>query len=919
MPALLQTKLFLPTAPPNLVLRSRLVQLLGREGLDRLTLISAPAGFGKTTLVVTWLQQHVGPTAWLGLDEHDNQLRRFLTYVIAAVQTIEPALGSRAQSILETAQVDDALPPLTALINDLSTYSKPITLVLDDYHVISAQPIHDAVLFLLDHAPANMRLIMTTRHDPPLPLARWRVRNQLTEVRADDLRFTAEEGALFLNERMGLNLSADAIATLEQRAEGWIAALQLAALSLRHQTDTVSFIESFRGDNRFIADYLLEEVLRRQSPDVRFFLLCTSVLQRFNADLCHALLADLEPANISAEAVPTVDYQALIEQLDAANLFVVPLDHQRQWYRYHQLFADLLRYRLRREYPHLWQTLHIRASEWHEQAQDLDEAMAYTLAIHDTERACAFVRHYGMWLLRDGFISTVLAWIEPLPDARLYEDALLCSIAALAHLVTRQFDRAKAFIDAGEQQINGYTPVVLYNEEQLFSRQELQAHFAGYRALLAQALGQSEQVVALAQQALAQLPPHATAMRALLCFTIGNTYYQHGAVELAQDSLRQAANHALQLHQNTFVATTALSMLGTILHEQGHLSEAVNVYRESIDAGTHSTTGQLLPPVIYPSLNLGWIYYRWNDLSTSEHYLQQAETLAQQGGLYDPLIWVYLLRARRETYTGQFSQATQWIEHAASVIESSDGLDSNWFDVAIARAQLALRQGQLAEAEQHLQQSGGSFTGFREHQAHSSAGYQFFVRHQSFYPTLAQLLVEQQQLSLAHELLRWQETFAARTHYIVVAAQTAILQAIAYHAQQQHASAQDALNRALDLAAPRNLQRVILEYGSSIAPLLLRVLPTSVHASFIQKLLATPELADASPPVPRSATLPESLTERETQILRLLVAGLNSMEVAQQLMIAPSTVRTYIKSLYSKLDVNRRHDAVAKARELQLI
>lgn len=279
---------------------------------------------------------------------------------------------------------------------------------------------------------------------------------------------------------------------------------------------------------------------------------------------------------------------------------------------------------------------------------------------------------------------------------------------------------------------------------------------------------------------------------------------------------------------------------------------------------------------------------------------------------------MYLLRARRETYTNQFGQAAQWIEQAAAVVTSNDGLDSNWFDVAIARAQLALQQGQLAEAKQQLRKV-GSFTAFRDHQVDSPAGYQFFVHHQSFYPTLAQLLVQQQQLAPALEVLQWLETSATNTRYVVVAVQTAILQAIVYHMQQHVRLAQDALNHALDLAAPRKLERVVLEYGASITPLLLRVLPSSDHAAFIHKLLAAPELAHVSHVAPHLLVLPELLTERETQILRLMATGLNSVEVAQQLMIAPSTVRSYIKSLYSKLGVNRRHDAIAKAHELRLV
>src|SRR6266571_1914563 len=412
---ILATKLYIPRLRPNVVSRPRLLERLN-EGLHRkLTLISAPAGFGKTTLVSEWVEGIERPAAWLSLDEGDNDPARFLTYLVAALQTIAATLGEGALGVLQSPQPPPPEAILTALLNDLTTIQDQFVLVLDDYHVIDAKAIDQALTYLVEHLPPRMHLVITTREDPQLPLARLRARGQLTEVRTADLRFTPSEAAAFLNQVMGLPLSAEDIAALERRTEGWIAGLQLAALSMQGHEDAASFIRSFTGSHHFVLDYLVEEVLGQQSERVQTFLLRTSILDRMSGPLCDAVVLD-----------PSISGQATLEYLEHANLFIIPLDNERRWYRYHHLFADLLRQRLQQsialspaDAQSQVNTLHIRASQWYED-HGLDiEAFQHAAAAHDVERAERLVEGRGIPLHFRGAVAPVLHWLESLPTTVL--------------------------------------------------------------------------------------------------------------------------------------------------------------------------------------------------------------------------------------------------------------------------------------------------------------------------------------------------------------------------------------------------------------------------------------------------------------------------------------------------------------------
>src|SRR6266581_1713221 len=510
---MLATKLYIPRLRPNVVSRSRLLERLN-EGLHgKLTLISAPAGFGKTTLVSEWLAGGARPAAWLSLDEGDNDLTRFLTYLVAALQTIAATLGAGVSGALQSPQPPPPESILTALLNDITTISDHFVLVLDDYHVLAAKPVDQALTFLLEHLPPHLHLVIATREDPLLPLARLRARGHLTEVRAVDLRFTPSEAAGFLNQVMGLGLSAQDIAALEDRTEGWIAGLQLAAISLQGQQDATSFITSFTGSHHFVLDYLLEEVLQQQSESLQTFLLRTSILDRLCGPLCDAVLMD-----------PSASGQETLEYLERANLFIVPLDNERRWYRYHHLFADLLRQRLHQSTASSpgderdgVAELHRRASQWYEDNGLEIEAFHHAVAANDVERAERLIEGKGMPLQFRGAMISVLNWLESLPttilDAR---PSLWVTYASALTMTGQPISNVEEKLQAAEAALQETEP-----DDKI---RDLAGHIAAIRAMLAVPANQVETIIAQSRRALEYLYPNNLPVRATVHWTLGYAY-----------------------------------------------------------------------------------------------------------------------------------------------------------------------------------------------------------------------------------------------------------------------------------------------------------------------------------------------------------------------------------------------------------
>jgi LuxR family maltose regulon positive regulatory protein len=598
MPApLLQTKFYAPRARPEMVPRPRLLERL-KSGLEsdngfarKLTVVLGPAGYGKTTLVSLWLDQLDHPHTWLSLDDGDNDPARFLAYLVAALQRIDPSVGQAASAMLQASPPPPAEALLTALINDVDATSHPLVLVLDDYHVIHTLAIHQQLTFLVEHQPRRMHLVLATREEPPLPLPRLRVCGQAVEIRQADLRFTAEETADFLQRTAGLELPQDEVAALHRRTEGWVAGLQLAALSLHGSEDTRQFVQSFAGSHTYVLDYLLEEVFRRQPADLRDFLLKTSVLERFNASICDAI-------------TERDDSQSLLSALHHANAFVVPLDAQRQWYRYHHLFADLLRHRFEAKSEYDAAELHRRASRWYEEHGFLVEAVDHSLSGAEWPRATDLILRSAESLTQRGELVTLLGWYRSLPQEIILEQPRLCLEYAWPLLLTEQIDAAEPYLAHAEHMARD-------RDDQAFL-----GELAAARAHIARMQGNHHDIRVFSERALALLPPDAYSIRSVVATNVGVARWYRGNLPGAESSLREVANIGTRAG-NDYARLTALIFLARIQVARGDRHQAAIAYRHIIAAG------EAVPTVSLAHCDLARLLCEWNDLAQAMRHVQR--------------------------------------------------------------------------------------------------------------------------------------------------------------------------------------------------------------------------------------------------------------------------------------------------------
>ncbi len=622
---LLSTKFFFPPPRPTLVSRPRLVARLSQGLTLPLTLISAPTGFGKTTLVSEWLATNAGndyPLACLSLENDDNDPIRFLTYLVAALGTLMPDLMETALSKVQSPQPPPLQAFLTGLINDLDKFSGPFALVLDDYHVINAQPVHEALTFILDHLPRHMHIVLLTRADPPMPLARLRARNLLVELRADDLRFTADEAATFLNRVMGLALSDIDVSTLEARTEGWIAALQLAALSLHGHEDPSRLIATFGGGYHYIVDYLVEEVLNLQSDSLREFMLQTSILERLTGSLCDALTGGS-------------DGQATLEYLETANLFVSPIDKECCWYRYHHLFADVMRNRLRQTHPDQLSMLHIRASEWYERNNLVSEAIRHAMSAGDQLRVARLVEQNAMAMLMRGDAATVLHWINSV--ALLVDERPWLGIhRSWAFICTGQLDQLEMALHRVEARVASHVSGA--------EAEAMRSHIAAIRALAATRRGEAQRAIELAREALDRLPESDLVIRSVVVFTLAEATWQTGDLAGAR-RLYAEASRIDKAAGNFLAAVLALASVAVLLTEQGELHHAAETYRTAMQMATRSD-GRMMPAAAQACLGLSGLEYEWNDLEAAARLTEQALDLGRHWGNPDELAGTHLMRAR---------------------------------------------------------------------------------------------------------------------------------------------------------------------------------------------------------------------------------------------------------------------------------
>ncbi len=894
---LLTTKLHPPRPRARLVPRSQLVERLQQGVGGALTLLSAPAGFGKTTLLAQWRASTRAPVAWLSLEPEDNELTRFLTYLIAALQTLDPHLGAPALALLRPPQPTERETVLTVLANDLLRWQgEDFALVLDDYHVVEAPAIHQALTSLVEHLPPQMHLIIVTRADPPLPLARLRARGQLSELRAAELRFRAAEAGIFLEEVMGLHLAQEDVATLQAHTEGWIAGLQLAALSLQGRANASDVLSAFSGSHRFVLDYLSEEVLSRQPTAVQTFLLSTSILERLSGSLCDAVTGQGES-------------QAMLEALERANLFVAALDDERGWYRYHHLFADLLRSRLHQAMPALVPELHRRASTWYEQQDLVSDALHHARLAPDLDRAMRLVEQQTHELVFRGQAHTVLNWLASLPEGLVRTHPRLCLSQALLLLFSGHLGEALRCLQEAEQLASHLTPA---DEEPVFLNQvaTVQAYIHFFQGDLARS-------VALAQQASDQLVERPVHVREATGLIAAHSGLLSGDVRRVGEQRVARLPSPLSVGRDVFamevfVHLTGILLQARLLRLQGRLRQAAATYGQMTQfQGEHE--GALLHPGY--CFGLGELRYEWNDLEAAERLLQQGREVL--GGpltlAADAIAQGYATLARLYQARNDNTGALAIVEAFANLAFARQFAPAPLAFVEAVRAQLELMGGHLAAAVHWAEASGLS------------------VSDEPCYPrereylTFARVRIAQGRqepagpfLSEALRLLARLRADAEEKARLGSTLEILLLQALALSALGKGTEALAVLERALTQAEPQGYIRLFVDEGEPLVALLRQAYAHGITPDYVATLLSAagaPALAARAP----AGSLLEPLTERELEILQLLVAGLSNAAMARELVITVGTVKSHVNHIYGKLGVQSRSQAIARAHTLHLL
>jgi LuxR family maltose regulon positive regulatory protein len=888
----------------------------------KLTLITAPTGFGKTTLLAEWLNIGVGSTeygvgqetltpyslalrafgvptpriAWLSLDKNDNNLAGFWTYVIAALRTLQPELGERSLSLLQSSHMLPIETMLIDLLNDVAARSGEFVLVLDDYHEIENPAIHQSLAFLLDQLPPMLHLVLLSRANPPLAVGHLRARGQLLELRASDLRFTAAETASFLNRSMGLNLSGEQIEILEAKTEGWIAGLQLAALSMqgRDAHDTSAFIAAFNGSHRYLLDYLAEEVLQRQPEHIQQFLLQTSILDRLCGPLCDAVIGrSAWRLNTHLQSpISNPQSQAVLEQLERANLFLMPLDDRRQWYRYHHLFADLLRSRLNQTQPEQVAELHRRAGAWYEQHGWVAAAMGHALAAGDVERAARLAEQHARTMFSRSELTTLLSWFKALAAETGRAQPRLSFFQAWALAFTGQLEAVEPYLQSLEVD---------------------SAEVAAIRATVAYLRRDMPQAIRLYRQALETLPPDNLFLRGAVALSLGIAHLWQGELREASQALSQASEISYATG-NLHVALTAQWNLAQAHIELGQLRRAAELCRQALAWGQ---TQPLPPAVGGVHVALGSILVEQNELDEAGRHLEEGIKLGEQAADLAIVSLGQLALARVKQAQGDSESALRLVRKTEQVARQYNS--NYWAAQAVTvQTQLWLAQGQINMAEQWAE--GRTIP----------AGAPLDYLHELEYLTLVRLFLAQarqgqplpeESISSALSLLREKAEEGGRTGRVL---QVLVLQALADQLRGNLDRAITTLGQALRLAEPEGYIRLFVDEGEPMERLLVAgsQRPEAGHQMYLRELLASfKKVTHDDLPISHlaSESLVEPLSERELEILRLIANGMSNTQIAEKIIVTVGTVKWHLNNIYGKLNVRSRTQAIARARELELL
>jgi LuxR family maltose regulon positive regulatory protein len=894
--SIIQTKLYVPSRSGVTVPRPRLSERLSR-GLDaRLMLVSAPAGFGKTTLLAAWLASGPQPerlTAWLSLDQSDNDPTAFWTYVIAALQTVAPSVGTASLALTEASQTPIQVV-LGALLNELNALPNHLVLVLDDYQVIDDRQVHDGMGFFVDRLPPHVHLVIASRADPPLPIARLRARGELVEIRAADLRFTPNEAAQYFNDVMGLDLAAGELAMLQARTEGWIAALQLAALSMQGRDNVAEFINGFAGDDRYIVDYLVEEVLQRQSELVRDFLLHTSVLNRLTGRLC--------------DAVTEQDGgKAMLEALDRANLFLVALDDRRQWYRYHHLFADVLRAHLANEQPDQVAELHRRASAWYERNAQRPEAIRHALSAGDVVHAADLVELEWPALARARDEVTLRGWLNALPDELLRRRPVLSNAYAGVLLSSGELEGVDQRLRDAERWLTRSGPAGTHKAEMVVVEEEqlrtLPGSVALHRAGLALARGNLVETAQHARRALDLAPEDDRLTRGGATALMGLAAWASGELDTAY---RTYAEGMADVERGGHLSGTVgrANTLADIRVAQGRLRDAMHTYERALQLANEQG-GAVVRGTADMYAGMSELQRERNELDAATQSLLRSQELGEQSGFPQNRHRWRVAMARIHEARGNLDAALDLLSGAEP--EFMIDFSPNVRPIGAMRARVLVRQGRTGEALDWAREQGLSVDDDLS-----------YVREYE-HVTVARALLASGSVGHASGLLDRLLEAAEQGGRIGSMIEVLVLQALAQQTGGDMRAALVPLARALTLAEPEGYVRMFVDEGPAMAALLQAAAKHGIAPGYAQRLLTHFGTAAGEPHARQNLITIDPLSERELEVLRLLATDLDGPEIASQLMVSLNTMRTHTKSIYAKLGVNSRRAAVRRGQELALL
>jgi LuxR family maltose regulon positive regulatory protein len=913
--ALIHTKLYPPYIRLELVSRPRLLDQVAQGLRSPLTLVTAPAGFGKTTLVASSLAACGMPVGWLSLDKDDNQVDRFLIYLVAALQEANPSIGSEAAQLIEAVEIAPTTAVLTSLINDLDATGVDIVLVLDDYQFINSSAVHAAVAFLLEHCPKRFHLVIATRSDPPLPLTRLRARGQALQLRASDLAFSETEAAQFLWDVMGLSLEPAEVALLEERTEGWIAGLQMAALSMRDREDISGFIAGFSGTNRYILDYLMEEVLANQPQEIQEFLLCTSILERLTAPLCDAIL-------VNAEGIAHHS-GSILEYLEKTNLFLIPMNDDRTWFRYHQLFADLLRSRLSRVDIFEEKNLHNLAAHWFEQNDHLEEAIYHALAAQDFHHAARLIRDISeaVWLKSE--YSKLIGWIKALPIDVVQDQPWLCVWCAWSLTQVGSLEEASNWIEAAETSVHMLQPDRSTVSTPSPEIKALEYEIATLRALMACLAEDYDQTIQLAAWVMNNPPPQdkkaVMVARCHALHSLSSMYFVVGDLNMAEESALETIRLSKEIgfylrHVH------AANKLAHVYRTRGQLQRSYQFLQDTLafidrQGFARYTVTHLL------HCRMVDLLYEWNWIAEIEH-------LIDEYGLSDTNLQVpyvcadlYNMQARQLMLKNDLDGAQQALKKANFLIRDSYIWPAITRQTDALQVRLWLQTGNIQKAiawsALPLEKDADRFPFLSE--------YRLFAR--------ARILLTQDRPEEALKILAKLRVSAETGKRYGVLIGIRGLNALALQSAGRAQEALAELDAVLELAEGENYVRTIIDEGQAMVVLLTQLAHAAPfsHRDYARRLVAEEDgLGPACENIPRMGSptrqpiqkqilLVEPLSQRELEVLQIMALGKTNQEIAQQLIVSPGTVKAHTASIYRKLDAANRTEAVARARTLGIL